>query len=455
MERRKLLALVAAAAAAAVAAVLAMGLGGGSPQAGSAAGGGASGWDACGQGPAVAVVYAPGQEELAAAIKSLLERQLAGAVPNGTRYCTVDASRVGLLDARVLPLILVRGEARDPRLEEILLNTTLGPGFRPVAYDVAAMFALQVSMARGAPGPRYGVSASLYIVQGHYNVTSVDTAAVERDRRLLSILSAAFAANITGVEAVPPGQAPGELVGRAEVLPAVFVKSNVDLAEGTLNIEEAAPGFYRYRRGGVEQLLTRPGLLEAWELLNATLPPVEGHPAIGGSQIHIAIFEDFMCPFCARFYNATFPFLEEQAAKGRVTLHFMDLVVHQSVRPLHVKLLCLYHATHNASLYISYVKKLYRGLLEARSFRDFNNTLASIEREVSERLGDAQCPDAEQAVMMSTQWALGHGIEGTPGFVAWREGSKTLIVAVGYDEQRRFHDKTFFENLIEELGAGG
>ena len=140
---------------------------------------GGGGTEFCpGNGPAVAIVYADGQEKLADALKKYLEVQLAGHI-NGARYCTVEASKLGV-EFRVYPVILVRAQNTSSQLASILLNTTVKGGWRPVRLDYTAAFAAQLAVQRGGKGPVYRDTATLLVVDGSTPFTKVNVSALKQ-----------------------------------------------------------------------------------------------------------------------------------------------------------------------------------------------------------------------------------------------------------------------------------
>ena len=396
------------------------------------------------------IVYAKGQEDLAKTIGKLLENQFRQALPNAT-FCYEEAGKLGLSGLRVLPEILVRGNVTDPGLRRLLLNETLLGGFRPIVYDVDAMFATQVSLQFGLPRPRYGYNATLLVVNGTTPVTSiVNASAVKDNKRALAIFSAVYAANITSVKIVSPREL-GAAADKLERLPNVLAESSVNLSKDTVNIV-SLDGYYAIK-GGASGFLVNIGAAEAWEKRGLPdLPGLKDHPSIGNGPVHIAVLEDFECPFCARFYNNTLPYLEKLAREGRVTIHFYDLLIHQNIIDLHAKLLCLYNKTGNATLYLEYAKRIYRALLEAQKARNFTlyqDALKRIEGEVDKMLGGENCGKAREVVLNETHRFLAMGLRGTPTFILWRDGGDKAIYAVGY------RDKTFFEKAIKSLEESG
>ena len=408
----------------------------------------------CGEGPAVAIVYARGQEKLAAQLARLLEQQLGQDLP-GAKYCTVPAEKVGV-ELRVLPSILVRGRNMSRRLSQILDNATSVEGFHPVKYDVAATFALRIAYAFNLPRPRYNAKAELVVVQGHLPEARLDIDRLRGDRMLMDSLAAAFAANITGVREEAEDRVPAEALALGERPLVVAYSPSYNLSKGTANVVSYGKGYYGLSRGDIGQALLSRGLVQLLEVEGGVVE-TRGHPSIGSGKVHIAIFEDFACPFCAKFYEKDLPKLLKLAREGRITLHFMDLVVHnaEQVRRLHTLLLCYYQKTGDAEGYVEAASRIYRklsSLLAKLQAKEINETqlldeLGKLADEMKEELGvdPANCSKALQEVIASTQMAIAAGLRGTPSFVIWYEGSPVAYYTIGY------HPADFFEKLADEL----
>jgi len=411
--------------------------------------------DECRGDSVVAVVYGDGQEKLAEKIAELLAQQLAGELPPGTVYCVAPAAASGLEEARVLPLILVKATDVGARLEQLLLNTTLAGGFRPVRYDVDAVFAVQVAQQFNLPRPVYGVTADLVIVEPRAEVARLDPASLEKQKPLLELIEAVFAAKIARIEA-------GDVQGfTRDTRPGLVARSSADLAEGNPALRRIGDGLYEARDIDFARVFMQRGLVEAIEYEKSAdelglAAAAAKHPTIGSGSMHIAVFEDLMCPFCARFYNETFPVLEQLAEEGKLSIHLMDLIVHQQgvVPKLHRLLLCYYLESGDAQGYLEAVKEVYSLLLrdmeklqrgeidEAKLTDDYNK----LYEDLMKRLGaDPNCSEAAKLIAESTRVAQRLGITGTPGFAAWRDGGENVVVTEG------FRTAEFFERLIRDL----
>ena len=410
-------------------------------------------------GDAVAIVYAKGQESLADKMAELLSQQLRGHVPNGTKFCTVPAAAAGMEKARVLPLILVRAENVSTRLGQLLLNTTIADGFRPVRYDVDAVFAVRVALQFNLPKPVYGVEAKALVLEPRSSVAALDPETLEKQEQLLSLTEAVFAAKIATIE-----KASSNISGyNWDTRPGLVLESSVNLSEGNPAVISLGNGYYAAREIDFAKVFIQRGLIEAFEVEKSAeqlglAQAAAEHPTIGSGKIHIAVFEDFMCPFCAKFYNETFPALEKMAEEGKVTLHFLDLVVHRqgvSLR-LHRLLACYYAKTHDAEGYVEAVKEIYRLLwsgMQRLQKGEINETVLNQEyqslfKKLEEKLGVTDNCTAAKAPMETTALAAKLGLQGTPSFAAWREGAGYVVLTEG------FRTPSFFEKLVESLSSG-
>ncbi|KSW12114.1 hypothetical protein CF15_04925 [Pyrodictium occultum] len=442
MRGWRLYAAVAVAVAVAAAAALLLTHRGGGTAASSAAGP-----RACGSGPAVMVVYEKGQEKLASVVQELLSRQLAGLLPNGTRFCNATAEAAGLRGLRVYPAILVRAGNVSGELARALLNETLPGGWRPLRYDYTAAFETQVALRLGLPRPSYAYTAKLLVVEGDMPYATVNRDSLKPGSSIMEILSSLFAAKITGVEYVkkpPAGVDPREL-------PAFYAVSQQPLDRGVPGVRRISDNVYEVADVNITDLLLESGAVEAVER-EGPPPGIEGHPALGHGRVHIAIYEDFACPYCARFYRDIFPEIKKLVDEGKITYHIVDLVVHlnPNVTRLHELLLCYYNRTGNATAYLeeatriySKVYKLYQEGLASAS--QLYNSMGKLLSEEEQRLNATpDCP-AASLVEEASHAAVMAGLQGTPSFAVWVEGSNKTLYILGY------RDADFFRKLVDQL----
>ena len=402
----------------------------------------------CGSGPAVLVVYKKGQEDLATIVKELLKTQLAGHLPQGTKFCQAVAEDIGLAGLRVYPAILVRAENVSEMLSRVLLNETVSDEWHPMRYDYAAAFETQIALQFGLPLPVYQYRARLLVVEGSTPFATVDKAALEPGSRIMALLSAVFVANITGVEYTkepPAGANPSSL-------PTAYAVSSDPLDQDVPGVHKLGGNVYTPTDIDLADVFLQLGVAKAVEKTGAP-PGIEGHPAIGNGRVHIAIYEDFACPYCAEFYNKTFPAIKEMVGSGQVTFHITDLIVHlnENVTRLHKLLLCYYNATGDPEAYLNEVIRIYSEI--AKLYRDTNITstaelysrIGAILEEEKAKLGvDPGC-EAAGLVDKATHEAAQAGLRGTPSFAVWVEGSDRVLYITGY------HDAEFFKQLVKSL----
>lgn len=394
----------------------------------------------------VAVVYLKGsQDKLAELMARQLSQQLSRHNVPG-KVCLVASDSLGSnLRLPAYPALLVRGRALS-LFSGILLNESI-QGWRLVRFDYVEPFAAQLSLVyRVGQLPVYTRTATLLVVNGNTPFTRVNLTALEellREPRYQALFSAMFVANITGVKLsdTPPSNT------SPRVLPAFYAVSDSDLAAGSPSVRRVAENVYATDLN-VAAMLAGSRVLKAFEVRGP--PNVAGHPSLGSGGIHIAIFEDFACPICAMFYAKVMPALIGYAENNTVTIHFMDLIVHntENVTKAHRTLLCLYSKTGNSTLYYQLVSKLYKtlNLYASKGSSDkYLSWLGSFTANISERYGVSGECEASSLVDDSTRQALSMGIMGTPGFAIWREGWEWTIVVTGY------HDLQFFREVISWL----
>jgi hypothetical protein len=393
----------------------------------------------------VAIVYLSGQDRLAQLMAQHLTRQLAGRLEGG--ICLVKGGVKGL---PAYPAILVRGKAEDV-FGRILLNRSLEGGWKLVRFDYVEPFAAQIAVAyRLKGGPVFERSARLLVVDGSTPFTRVNVTALREmlsQERYRVLFSAMFVANITGVEVAE--KPPGNVTPR--VLPAFYAVSSYNLSDGAPSVRPVAKGVYGVDLN-VAAMLAGTRVLKAFE--ERWLPSVTGHPSLGSGRVHIALFEDFACPICAMFYARVMPLLIGYAENNTVTIHFMDLIVHNeaNVTRAHSTLICLYEQTGNSTLYYHLASEIYRTLniyASERKGNTFLSWLGSYIANISRSYNVTSSCRSASLVEESTREALRAGIMGTPGFAVWLDGWNRSIIFTGY------HDIGFFRQLISWLEQQG
>ena len=319
-----------------------------------------------------------------------------------------------------------------------------------------AVFAVQVAYHyQLKERPLYHYKAELVIVQGHLNITRADVNAIRNDKAFLDLVAAVAATGISNVTEAEPGSVP---LPRGAALPTLLYHSSQNLSDGVPSLRNIGDGYYTLTSVDYSRVLLGRGYVEAREVPgNPPLAMLAERPSIGRGSIGIAVFEDFMCPFCARFYNETMPYLLGLARQGKVRIYFLDLLIHANVEQvvrLHRLLDCYYAETHNSTGYLEAVEEIYRVV-----WRDMNliqsgkagtdrltKDLDRLYSELRERLNaSTECPEAQAALGLGDSLAKLYGVRGTPGFLAWRNGTGFVVVTEG------FRAKQFFQKLVTEL----
>ena len=398
----------------------------------------------CLKGPSAIIVYEKGQKDFATTLLQYVERQLSGNLPPNTRFCALSANEVGLTSLPLYPALVFKISTNEikGKLKEFVLNETLPGGYIPFRYDYFASFATQLGMYLGKGTPKYTHEARVIIVNGDAPGTQVNTKYLNAAKgRLGVVLSALFVADIKDIKVVdkpPAGIKPREY-------PAVYAESSTDLAKYNPDLREAAPGIYYDARDNLAEILTGLGLVPAALIPYKPIPYLDKHPALGSGKVHIAIFDDIMCPYCARLYIHVMPKLVEYARNNTITIHILDLPVHQSQEALvfHKLLLCYYNKTHNAWKYYEIMHDTYKQLYSYILSGKAEQKLAEIVKKLREELNATELCPAARYVELSVQHAQDVGINGVPGIVIWREGGDKMLIAMGY------HDLSWFLKAIK------
>lgn len=398
----------------------------------------------CLKGPSAIIVYENGQKDFANTLLQYVERQLASNLPPNTKFCALSANETGLTSLPVYPALVFKINIDDVKgkLRGFVLNESLPGGYIPFRYDYFASFATQIGMYLGKGAPRYTHEAKIIIVNGDAPGTQVNMKYLDAAKgRLGVVLSAIFVADIKDIKVVdkPPANT------KPREYPAVYAESNTDLAKYNPDLKEAAPGIYYDARDSLAELLAGLGLVPAALIEYKPIPYLDKHPALGNGKIHIAIFDDIMCPYCARLYINVMPKLIEYAKNNTVTIHILDLPVHQSQEALvfHKLLLCYYNKTHNAWRYYEILHDTYKQLYSYILSGKAEQKLTEIVKKLREELNTTELCPAAKYVELSIQHAQDVGIRGVPGIVIWRSGGNEMLVTMGY------HDLNWFIEAIK------
>ncbi len=400
--------------------------------------------EACLKGPSAIIVYEDGEKDFADALLQYVEKQLASNLPPGTKFCSLSAKETGLTSLPMYPALVFRVEMTEikGKLRSFILNETLPGGYIPFRYDYFASFATQLGMYLGKGAPKYTHEAKVIIVNGDAPGTQVNEKYLGAAKgRLAVVLSAIFVADIKDIQVTdkpPVGIVPDEY-------PAVYAESSANLSKYNPDLREVAPGIYYDYRDSLAELLAGLGLVPAALIKYKPIPYLDKHPALGNGKIHIAIFDDIMCPYCARLYANVMPKLVEYARNNTVTIHILDLPVHQSQEALefHKLMLCYYNKTHDAWKYYEILHDTYKQLYSYILSGKAEQKLAEMVKKLREELNTTELCPAAKYVELSIQHSQDVGIRGVPGIVIWKEGGRYMLVAMGY------HDIDWFAEAIK------
>jgi protein-disulfide isomerase len=385
-----------------------------------------------GDGPILAIVYAEGQEALADYLAESFLQNLAPYIPNLT-ICKVPDKGMSM-GLRVYPSIFVKGGALPPDLMSFVLDDREVNGFKLLSYEVGSFIIMRIASGKpDLPKPIYTVSGTAVVVQGKLPPARVDPEILRSDM-IRSFISAVFAANISEVKVVDEPPEGIHVVG----YPFLYVESSYNLNDGAVTIDRIGDNKYIAGPLNFADYLTMMGFIDAYEIdANQSLIP-DKHPALGSGSIHVIVYEDYACPYCAMLYRDTMPMLVELASQGRITLHLADFIVHDdpSVWEAHTMALCKYLSTGDPREYYDLTSEIYRKVDEIYSKAgdpvQVFNELEKVASSLREELGSSDCTEAEELVHRSHEIGVRNAFPGTPTIVIWSEGYDRALVIVGY-----------------------
>jgi len=333
----------------------------------------------------------------------------------GVEKCVVPARGVGK-KLRVYPVILYRG---IPQLDKYSVGEV--DGFKALGPHFSLGLAERIGVK-----PVFSYSAAAVIVEGDAPFTQVK---VNLDE-LRGFLTQMAVANITKIEKVKAGDIPLKL----KYLPTVVFVSNNPLAEGLDYLTPAGNGYYV--PGDFAQKIL-PRYLGARGIETSEPPPqqLEKGPVVGGeAKLELYILEDYWCPFCGKFYKDTGDELTRLIKDGTLRVHFVDLIIHPQVVPLHAFADCLYNKTRDGWKYLNLTLKLY-GMLDSGKTPRLEDAKAAAEKifgpdAVKEALS---CMNATAKNIEARNQELGKlGFSATPTFYLWNPELKKGLIVRGY-----------------------
>ncbi len=258
--------------------------------------------------------------------------------------CMVNATSRGW-KLRLYPSIVVKGEI--PSLKKYLEDSI--EGYSVLDYSISEAIAryLKVNVT-------FTYTAKVYIIDGKTNWTSINLSITDN---MIKTLQSIALARIESVEktANPPVNVPYR--------PALLFYSKNNLSKGVTYLENIGENYYIITRQYMIMLVTNmfgTRFIEVYFKPNITETVVVGN---NNAPITLYVFEDYWCPYCARFYSVNEKVLEKLISNGTLKLVPLDFIVHREIAGLHVFMRCLYNISGNGLAYYNITVRLYRELL--------------------------------------------------------------------------------------------
>ena len=300
--------------------------------------------------PALVYVYVnSNQEQKAKAFLNTFIREAGrqGIDLSNVRLCMVNATSRGW-NLRLYPSIVVKGEV--PSLKRYLEDSVEGYGVLDYSISEAIARYLKVNVT-------FTYTAKVYIVEGTTNWTHVNFNITDK---LVKILQSIALARIEGVEKTtnPPVNVPYR--------PALLFYSKNNLSKGIIYLESIGENYYTITRQYMIMLATNifgTRFIEVYFKPNITETVVVGN---SNAPVTLYVFEDYWCPYCARFYSINEKVLEKLISNRTLKLVPLDFIVHREIAGLHVFMRCLYDISGNGLAYYNVTVKLYEELLSGK-----------------------------------------------------------------------------------------
>ncbi len=330
-------------------------------------------------------------------------------------YCSKTESDIPGL--RMYPAILVQGKVSG-RIVDLVSGSF--SDYALIDYAVPAVIALQLNLP-----VEYRAEATLVIVNGstpwgrpapNLNMT-----------RFIELVEAMAAVKVTRVEYSTSSRY------MLPYYPGIVLLSSTDLTHGNRYVVRIGENTYTFKNDTLAQIssIAGNGVTE----IPARISPPAGSPSLGPENATAAllVFEDFACPYCARFYQTMYestvrPLVDE----GKLRMVFIDFIVHSQVENLHRLMWCVYRVTGDAEAYEDLVKTIYSVLLGEGSPPTLSELLSMVEEKLGKSVAEeaSKCAgtvEATKHLEESRSLAAMVGAHGTPT-LAIVAGNVTLVI---------------------------
>ena len=374
--------------------------------------------------PENSIVYVYFNQEQKESAEKFFEvfRQLAakeGLNFSSVETCVVDAKSLSR-ELRMYPVLMYRGKVSG--LEQITVGEV--DGYNIVTY----MLSLDVARYAGIE-PVFTYEAKAFIVSGSspWSKPNIDVSKVKSELEWLAL------AKITDVVEVGVENSPVEV----DAAPTLVFESTYNLSEGVQYLERTGNNYYMLLKVYNVRLAQDYLGAEAAELRNLPAILNEDLPSLGSQDapVRLYIFEDYLCPYCAKFYEDCYYRLIEKTEAGLLQVVAVDFIVHREVFDTHAFTRCLFAETSNGSLYFQISDELYRKYYEGGMPTLQEAVTIAAEYVSNDTLARAKVcmPSEREAIYnltLSSYYKIGIG--GTPSLLFWGQDKNIGLLFTGY-----------------------
>jgi protein-disulfide isomerase len=152
--------------------------------------------------------------------------------------------------------------------------------------------------------------------------------------------------------------------------------------------------------------------------------PISGEPVKGSVDAPVTIveFSDFECPFCAQFYRATYPQLQELIDQGEVRLVFKNFPLTQS-HPNAMDAAIAGECAYEQDSFWEYHDRIFQNQNQLGSL-DYVSLAGELGLDEEQFATCMNAPGTESEVREDMQEGRDAGITGTPGFLVGRTSAQ-------------------------------
>ena len=344
--------------------------------------------------------------------------------------CMVNATAQGWR-LRLYPSLLIKGNISS--LERYVEDYVDGLGIIDYSISEAVARYLQINVT-------YTYHVKVYVVNGLSKWTKRNITLTPEFIKTLQSIALAHVDSVERIDDNPPI--------KVDYRPTFLFYSKDDLTKGIIYMEKIGENYYTIKKQYMLLLATEFFMTRFVEIYFDPKVPEEDIPVVGNREapIILYIFEDYWCPYCAKFYKVNHELITKLINNNTLQLHPLDFIVHRNVAELHALTRCLYEYTGNSSIYFNITLDLYYGFIDKGERPTIDTVLGIINKSMSNEMVNKIISCANDKVNEildeTNSFHDKYGVRATPTLLFWnRETGKGMLIEGYIDEEE-------FKNII-------